>query len=101
MPVTDWTPHRRLPVAYGFLFLLALLILTTLGCATAPKPREPFIPGATVETLASGISLSVTSLEGSTGGTGYLLYRRPDSFHVVMLTPFGTTAWSSLPGTTG
>ncbi|ABB33590.1 outer membrane lipoprotein LolB [Geobacter metallireducens RCH3] len=92
MPVTDWTPHRRLPVAYGFLFLLALLILTTLGCATAPKPREPFIPGATVETLASGISLSVTSLEGSTGGTGYLLYRRPDSFHVVMLTPFGTTA---------
>ncbi len=92
MPITDCTSRWRLPVKSAFLPLLTLLILTTLGCASVPKPREPFIPGATVETLAAGISLSVTTPEGSTGGTGYLLYRRPDRFHIVMLTPFGTTA---------
>jgi len=74
-----------------FLFL-TFLILVTLGCATVTKPRQPFTPGATVQTLSAGISLSVTTPNGSTGGTGYLIYRRPDRFHLVMLTPFGTTA---------
>lgn len=72
--------------------LLAVLIFITAGCAAVPKPREPFTPGATVETLAASVSLSVKSPEGSSGGTGYLLYRHPDSFHLVMLTPFGSTA---------
>lgn len=82
-------PHRVRP---AYLALLTFLILATTGCAAAPKPREPFIPGTTVETLAAGVSLSVNTPEGSTGGTGYLIYRRPDRFHLVMLTPFGTTA---------
>ncbi|RNC72246.1 MAG: outer membrane lipoprotein LolB [Desulfuromonadales bacterium] len=74
------------------LVCLALLILFATGCASSPRPQITFNPGATVETLSSGVSLSVTSPQGNTGGTGYLLYRRPDRFHLVMLTPFGTTA---------
>ncbi|WP_306535012.1 outer membrane lipoprotein LolB [Geobacter sp.] len=92
MPITYCMSRLRLPVKPAFLALLTFLILVTLGCAAVPKPREPFIPGATVDTLATAVSLSVTTPEGSTGGTGYLLYRRPDRFHLVMLTPFGTTA---------
>ncbi|WP_298438176.1 outer membrane lipoprotein LolB [Geobacter sp.] len=69
-----------------------ILALALTGCATAPRPQVPFIPGATVETLAATVAISVKSPEGSTGGTGYLIYRRPDRFHLVMLTPFGTTA---------
>lgn len=91
MPIADRMPRLRRAVKSLFPPLLAVLILVTAGCATGPKQREAFIPGSRIETLAAEISLSVITPEGSTGGTGYLLYRRPDRFHVVMLTPFGTT----------
>ncbi|MRR37101.1 outer membrane lipoprotein LolB, partial [bacterium] len=81
MPFTNCMPPLRLPTRAASLVLLTLLILTTLGCATTQKPREPFIPNTSVETLAASVSLSVTTPEGSSGGTGYLLYRRPDLFH--------------------
>lgn len=84
----------------SILNLLGLIVLTlaVASCATAPKPQMPFIPGATVDTLAATITLSVKTPEGSTGGTGYLIYRRPDRFHLVMLTPFGTTALEFFAG---
>ncbi|HEX9023481.1 MAG TPA: outer membrane lipoprotein LolB [Geobacteraceae bacterium] len=62
------------------------------GCATAPKVQVPFRQGATVETVTATVSIAVKAPQGSTGGHGYLLYQRPDRFHLVMLTPFGTTA---------
>lgn len=73
------------------LFLIIAVALAA-GCATVPQPQVPLEPGARVETLAATVSLSVKTPDGSTGGNGYLLYRRPDRFHMVMLTPFGTTA---------
>jgi hypothetical protein len=45
-----------------------------------------------VETLTSAVAISVKGPNVSTGGRGYMLFQRPDSFHLVMLTPFGTTA---------
>ena len=92
MPITYRLSRLRLPARSASFTLLTLLILITVGCAATPKSREAFIPGATMETLSAGVSLSVKTPKGSTGGTGYLLYRRPDRFHLVMLTPFGTTA---------
>lgn len=76
------------------LFPMALwaLILLIAGCASVPKAQIPFKPGATVETLASAVSISVKAPRVSTGGRGYLLFQRPDRFHLVILTPFGTTA---------
>ncbi|HTP64603.1 MAG TPA: outer membrane lipoprotein LolB [Geobacteraceae bacterium] len=67
-------------------------ILITAGCATAPKPQVPLRPGATLETVSAMVSISVKAPQGSTGGHGYMLYKKPDRFHLVMLTPFGTTA---------
>ncbi|AJE04574.1 outer membrane lipoprotein LolB [Geobacter pickeringii] len=80
--------------------LLGVLMVTLAlsGCATAPRPQTPFIPGVAVETLTTAVAVSVKSPEGSTGGTGYLIYRRPDRFHLVMLTPFGTTALEFFAG---
>jgi hypothetical protein len=79
-----------------WLQLLAVLALTVLtGCAHTAPPLPPFQDGVVLETISSAITLSVKSPEGSIGGSGYLLYRRPDSFRLVMLTPFGTTALDS------
>lgn len=80
--------------------LLGLLVLAiaVAGCATTQVPQTPFIPGAAVETLAATVSISVKGPEGSTGGTGYLIYQRPNRFHLVMLTPFGTTAMEFFAG---
>jgi hypothetical protein len=69
--------------------LLPLLLLT--ACATVPAPPLDYRPGAVVETISSAVSLSIHAADSSMGGNGYLLFRRPDQLHLVMLSPFGTT----------
>ncbi len=69
--------------------LLPLLLLT--ACATMPTPPVDYRPGAVVETLSSAVSLSIHTSDKSMGGRGYLVYRRPDQLHLVVLSPFGTT----------
>lgn len=70
--------------------LLPLLLLT--ACATLPAAPLDYRPGAVVGTLSSAVSLSIHAAEsGSMGGSGFLLYRRPDQLHLVVLSPFGTT----------
>ncbi len=73
------------PTAVLFLFFVS-------GCATVPKVQVPLRPGATLETVSAMVSISVKAPQGSTGGHGYMVYEKPDRFHLVMLTPFGTTA---------
>ena len=69
--------------------LLPLLLLT--ACATIATPPIDYRPGAVVETLSSAVSLSIHAADGSMGGSGYLVFRRPDQLHLVVLSPFGTT----------
>jgi hypothetical protein len=69
--------------------LLPLLLFT--ACATMPTPPVDYRPGAIVETLSSAVSLSIHTSDSSMGGSGYLVYRRPDQLHLVVLSPFGTT----------
>ena len=69
--------------------LLPLLLLT--ACATFATPPLDYRPGAVVETLSSAVSLSVHATDSSMGGSGYLVFRRPDQLHLVVLSPFGTT----------
>jgi len=69
--------------------LLPLLLLT--ACATVPTPPLDYRPGAVVETLSSAVSLSIHAADSRMGGSGYLLFRRPDQLHLVVLSPFGTT----------
>lgn len=86
--MTKMEKHKR--------FLSTVSLLSTFlffaGCASVPKAQVPFKAGATVETLASAVTISVKAPQMSTGGRGYMLFQRPDRFHLVMLTPFGTTA---------
>ena len=54
-------------------------------------PRINYSPGAVVETLSSAVSLSIHASDISMSGSGYLVYRRPDKLHLVILSPFGAT----------
>jgi outer membrane lipoprotein-sorting protein len=78
-------------LSFNALTLCAVFLLLA-GCASVPKPQAPFRAGATVETLAAAVTISVKAPQVSTGGRGYMVFQRPDRFHLVMLTPFGTTA---------
>lgn len=70
---------------------LALAVAGLSACATKPLPPLVFTPGAEVESVQSEVSLSFSSPLGSGGGRGYLVFRKPDRSHLVILTPFGTT----------
>ena len=70
------------------LFIAGLLLSS--GCATTHVALE-FTPGAVVETLSSAVSLSIHASDRSMGGNGYLVFRKPDQLHLVVLSPFGTT----------
>lgn len=74
------------------IFIVPLLFLLVAGCATVPKAPPVFRPGTSVDSLTASVGLSVKTPAGGTGGNGYLVYRRPGMFRMVMLTPFGTTA---------
>jgi len=75
------------------LVLLLVVAITISACATAPKPEPPpsFRPVGSVETLQSQVSLSVRSGDRKLGGRGYLVFKRPDRFHLAVLSPFGFT----------
>jgi hypothetical protein len=70
---------------------LLLLLLGFSACATVQKPLIGIVPGREVETLQSSIAISVQSGAQSTGGRGFLIFKAPDRFHLVVLSPFGLT----------
>jgi len=72
--------------------LILTVFLLLFGCASSPKkPLTGLVPGREVETLQSPISISVKTAERSTGGHGFLIFKRPDRFHIAVLSPFGLT----------
>ncbi|KAF0219588.1 MAG: hypothetical protein FD174_1843 [Geobacteraceae bacterium] len=71
--------------------ILISVIILAAGCATVPKPELLPTPGKEVETLQSPIVISVKTPERSMGGRGYLIFKHPDRFHLVILSPFGLT----------
>jgi len=82
-------PVRKKSFRAICLAIIMLFLLTS--CARIPKPVEPVKPGKEVETLQSFVSLSFRNSGGSMGGNGYLIFKRPDRFHLVVLSPFGFT----------
>jgi hypothetical protein len=82
------------PLRQRLLPAVAILLLMLAGCAH----RGPVLPPyqeSPLESLSSSVSLSVSTPAGVRNGNGHLLYRRPDSFRLVMLTPFGSVALDS------
>lgn len=76
---------------YGRFFILLALLFLSCGCATTQPARLEYRSGAVAETLASSVSLSIHASDRSMGGNGYMVFRRPDRMHLVILSPFGTT----------
>lgn len=73
--------------------LLFLIILSFTGCATMKKPLTGIVAGREAETLQSPISVSVKSGQHTTSGRGYLIFKKPDRFHMALLSPFGLTVF--------
>lgn len=72
---------------------IALCIISTAllcGCATTGTVRD-YDPGAVMETLSSSVALSIHTSDRGMSGQGYMVYRKPDEVHLVVLSPFGTT----------
>ena len=76
---------------FGFIFMLFLLAAQLFGCAAQRPPLTGLVPGRTVATLQSSVSLSASSGERSSAGRGYLIYQAPDLYHLLVLSPFGQT----------
>lgn len=76
-------------------FFRSLLVMACIcflaGCAAAPKPLTGLVPGREVETLQASVSISVKTADRNMGGRGFLIFKRPDRFHLVVLSPFGLT----------
>jgi len=68
-----------------------LLALFFSACAALPKLPADHSPGAVVSSLSSEVSLSARTSASSLSGHGFMVYRRPDQVHLVLLSPFGTT----------
>ena len=73
------------------LFVMLAVFFSLAGCAVAPKPLVGLVPEKEAETLQSPISISIRTPDGSRGGRGYLIFKRPDRFHIAILSPFGLT----------
>lgn len=78
--------------ALDFVLTLAAVIALS-SCAAMPKPAPlpSTAPKGDVRTLQSEVTLSLKASGKSIGGRGYLVFSQPDRFHLVMLSPFGTT----------
>jgi len=71
---------------------LVAAFLLLAGCATPQKqPLIGIVPGREVETLQSAITMTVKTSDRSFGGRGFLVFKRPDRFHLAVLSPFGPT----------
>jgi Outer membrane lipoprotein LolB len=72
--------------------LVLMMVFLLSGCAS-PRiaPLSGIVPGREVETLQSSVSLSVKTAKRNIGGRGFLIFKCPDRFHMVVLSPFGLT----------
>ncbi len=69
-----------------FLFLTVLTVLAS--CASAPLQQNA-VHGLAIDTLQGSVNISLSSPAGQMAGNGALFYKRPDSFRISILAPFG------------
>ncbi len=69
--------------------LIAPLLLIVSCSMTHPVLN--YTPGKTVDTLSAAVSMTMVTNDYGMSGNGFLVYRRPDQLHLVLLSPFGTT----------
>ena len=69
--------------------LIVSVLFFITACATTPRPLTGLVPERELQTLQSPVHVSIRQGESSRGGRGYLIFQRPDRFHLVILSPFG------------
>jgi len=69
-------------------FLSLLLLAILVGCAAVPVQHKA-VHGVAIETLQGSVNISLTSPAGQISGNGFLFFKRPDSFRLSILAPFG------------
>jgi len=70
------------------LFLPLLLLATFSGCAAVPV-QQSSVHGVAIETLQGSVNITLSSPAGQMSGNGVLFFKRPDSFRLSILAPFG------------
>jgi len=69
--------------------LLSFLLLAILsGCAAVPV-QQGAVHAVDIETLQGSVNISLSSPAGRISGNGFLFFKRPDSFRLSILAPFG------------
>lgn len=69
---------------------LCLLLLLLCSCVSRPAVIEPqTVHGVVIDTLQGGVNVSLQSPAGKMSGNGFLFYRRPETFRITILAPFG------------
>lgn len=67
------------------------VVISLSACATTRPPLTGIVPGRQVETLQSAINISIKAAGRTSGGRAFLVFQRPDRFHMAVLSPFGLT----------
>ncbi len=80
------------------IIIIFLATALLVACATKhPVPVDSLAtPGSVVETLSSTVLVSFRTEARSITARGMLVYKRPDQFRLVILSPFGTTLFEAL-----
>jgi hypothetical protein len=73
--------------------ILFLLLIFFSACATVKPPLVGIVAGREVETIQSAVNIFIQTGEHSTSGRAFLVFRRPDHFHLAVLSPFGLTVF--------
>lgn len=87
MLISEWSNLMR-----QLLFGMVALLLAACSTTRPPLDMSKAVPGSTLETISSTVSISFRSPEKSMSARGVMIYRQPDNLRLVVLTPFGTTA---------
>lgn len=87
-----------MPAFSGYLkkltLLLMMLLFVTAGCSTTRPERLDLAQidqQATLNSLSSDISINFKNKNKSGTANGMMLYKRPDLYRFVLLSPFGNT----------
>lgn len=79
-----------LKLGYRLLLLMSLAVFSSGCLAIRPSASINLTNGLVVESLSSNAALSYTVPGRSISGSGILMYRKPDQFRAVILSPFGS-----------
>lgn len=87
----DFENFRHILSIVPLRFLAVIIPLLFLSACVTARPALEYNPEVSLDTLSAAVSLSISTADRGMSGSGFMVYRRPDQLHLVLLSPFGTT----------